>query len=38
MPTLMNLIGVISRPCQDWLIKFMIMITLMQPIDVINYF
>ena len=38
MPTLMFLFGVISRPCRDWLIKFMVMMTSMQLIDVINYF
>jgi hypothetical protein len=38
MLTLMNLIGVVSRPCWDRLINFMVMPTSMQPIDVINYF
>jgi hypothetical protein len=38
MPTLMFLFGVIGRPCRDWLIKFMVMMTSMQLIDVINYF
>ena len=38
MPTLMNLIGVISRPYRDRLINFMVMPTSMQLNDVINYF
>ena len=38
MPTLINIIGVISRLYQDRLIKFVVVLTSIQPIDVINYF
>jgi len=38
MPTLINLIGVISRLCQDRLIKFVVVSTSIQLINVINYF